>query len=288
MRYIIGLFLCLILASCKDANRKYAESIWQEWEHKEVLFPEHLVFSIYGKDTVNYSIKDSEYKIVTYVDSVGCTSCKLHLPRWADLIQQVDSAFPHSVEFLFFFFPKDGRDIYHTLRMEKFHHPVCMDESDSFNKLNHFPSNVRFQTFLLDRDNKVLAIGNPVHNPKIKEIYLDIISGKTLDPKQEEVTTKVEASSMLLDFGSFDWKDAQKTTFSLQNKGNYPLVVQDITTSCGCTSVEYSKEPVPSGKSLDIRVTYKAEHPEHFNKTITVYCNAAVSPLQLKIQGNAK
>ncbi|MCS3107605.1 DUF1573 domain-containing protein [Bacteroides fragilis] len=42
------------------------------------------------------------------------------------------------------------------------------------------------------------------------------------------------------------------------------------------------------GKSLDIIVTYKADHPEHFNKTITVYCNSSVSPLRLKIMGNAK
>lgn len=286
--YIIGLFICLILVSCQDANRKYAESVCQKWQHKEVLFPEHPAFSIYGKDTVDYSIKDSEYKIVTYVDSAGCTSCKLNLPRWASLIRQVDSISPNSVEFLFFFFPKEGRDIYHTLRIEKFDHPVCIDKSDSFNKLNHFPSDDRFRTFLLDKGNKVIAIGNPIHNPKIKEIYLDIISGKEIGPKKQEVTTKVEASSMQLDFGSFDWEDIQSSTFLLQNTGQNPLIVQDITTSCGCTTVEYSKEPVPSGKSLDIKVTYKADHPEHFNKTITVYCNAGDSPLRLKIQGNAK
>lgn len=134
----------------------------------------------------------------------------------------------------------------------------------------------------------MIAIGNPVHNPKIKEIYLDIISGKESIPKKEEVTTKVEVSSMQIDFGDFDWEDVQTCAFSLQNTGEHPLIVQDIITSCGCTTVEYSKEPVPSGKSLDIKVTYKADHPEHFNKTITVYCNAEESPLQLKIQGSAK
>ncbi|WP_373726842.1 DUF1573 domain-containing protein, partial [Bacteroides heparinolyticus] len=35
-------------------------------------------------------------------------------------------------------------------------------------------------------------------------------------------------------------------------------------------------------------VSYKAEHPEHFNKTITVYCNAEISPLVLQINGDAK
>lgn len=52
--------------------------------------------------------------------------------------------------------------------------------------------------------------------------------------------------------------------------------------------MEYSREPVQSGKTIDITVVYKAEYPEHFNKTITVYCNSPVSPLQLKIKGDAK
>ena len=30
----------------------------------------------------------------------------------------------------------------------------------------------------------------------------------------------------------------------------------------------YSKEPVPSGKSADIQVTYRAEHPEHFRRPL--------------------
>ena len=35
-------------------------------------------------------------------------------------------------------------------------------------------------------------------------------------------------------------------------------------------------------------VSYKADHPEHFNKTITVYCNAESSPILLRIAGDAE
>ncbi|WP_373758627.1 DUF1573 domain-containing protein, partial [Bacteroides heparinolyticus] len=54
------------------------------------------------------------------------------------------------------------------------------------------------------------------------------------------------------------------------------------------TTVTYSKEPVQPGKEIVLEVSYKAEHPEHFNKTITVYCNAEISPLVLQINGDAK
>ena len=66
------------------------------------------------------------------------------------------------------------------------------------------------------------------------------------------------------------------------------MVIQDIITSCGCTKVEYSKEPVRPGSTLEVKVIYEAEQVEHFNKTVTVYCNAENSPLRLTVKGNAK
>lgn len=70
--------------------------------------------------------------------------------------------------------------------------------------------------------------------------------------------------------------------------GEAPLVINDVITSCGCVAVEYSKEPVQPGRKLNLKIKYQAEHPEHFNKTITVYCNAKGSPFHLTIGGNAK
>ena len=40
---------------------------------------------------MEFSLADADYKVVTYIDSVGCTSCKLQLPRWKLFMQEVDS-----------------------------------------------------------------------------------------------------------------------------------------------------------------------------------------------------
>lgn len=117
---------------------------------------------------------------------------------------------------------------------------------------------------------------------------MNIISGGQFHPDEKCPQTEVKIDALSMDLGMFDWKKEQKCIFTIQNTGKNLLVIDDINTSCGCTTVEYSKEPVQSGKSIDIAVTYKAEHPEHFNKTITVYCNSESSPLQLKIKGDAK
>ena len=74
----------------------------------------------------------------------------------------------------------------------------------------------------------------------------------------------------------------------LTNTGNNLLVIQDIITSCGCTKVEYSKEPVRPGGTLKVKVIYEAEQAEHFNKTAMVFCNSKSSPIRLVVKGSAK
>lgn len=110
--------------------------------------------------------------------------------------------------------------------------------------------------------------------------------GRTDEGKQ--ITTKVEIDKTAVSMGSFDWQEEQKATFTLKNIGDKPLAIQDVTTSCGCTTVSYPKEPVQPGRETTLEVVYKAEHPEHFDKTVTVYCNADNAPLTLKIGGDAK
>ena len=144
-------------------------------------------------------------------------------------------------------------------------------------------------TFLLDEHNKVLAIGNPMHNPKIKELYMNIIFDKQkISEAEDKKQTKVMIDKWCVDMGAFDWKKQKSCEFILTNIGQELLVVDNVITSCGCTTVEYSKVPVQPEKNLILKVNYIAERPEYFNKTITVYCNAEDSPFHLKISGNAK
>ena len=49
-------------------------------------------FTRYLTDTTNFQIPQSEYKVLVYVDSIGCTSCKLQLHKWKELIEYTDSA----------------------------------------------------------------------------------------------------------------------------------------------------------------------------------------------------
>lgn len=288
MRIIVALIMCvMMLASCKESREEAMLRLVGEWNGKEIKFPSRSVFTVQGKDTVELDFRHADYKVVTYIDSVGCTSCKLRLPRWKEFLAEVDSLTEGSVPFLFYFYPKDIKELRYLTRRDRFTYPVCLDEMDDFNRLNQFPREMMFQTFLLDKDNKVIAIGNPVLNPRVKELYVSLITGRKEAPSKETLT-EVSVSQTVVDFGQFPMSEQKTHRFGLTNTGNNLLVVQDVVTSCSCTKVEYSKEPVRPGETLEVKVSYEAEEAGRFNKTVTVYCNAGNSPVRLTIKGESR
>ena len=264
--YKLLLFLGTILSllSCMDSREKEVMTLLNEWVGKEILYPKNLLIC---NDSSGNSL-ESKYKVFIYTDSLGCVSCKLNLAKWRTFISMVDSVAPGNVRALFVFQPKRINELRMLLKNENFSYPLYIDKDDQFNKLNHFPSEMEFQTFLLDKDNKVLAIGNPVLNPKVKELYLKIIQGKPLqdDSKDKQVMTTVSLEATALSMSDFAWQEERQGTFRLKNTGEKPLVIQDIVTSCGCLTVDYPQEPVMPGKEAVLRVTYKADSPGYFNK----------------------
>ena len=63
-------------------------------------------------------------------------------------------------------------------------------------------------------------------------------------------------------------------TFTFKNTGDQPLILKDVRPSCGCTTPEWSKEPVLPGKTGLIHVKYNsAGRPGKFNKSITITSN---------------
>ena len=288
MRKAIYFFMLLFtICSCKESDRGRILQLVKEWKNKEIVFPENIVYTIYGKDTIDYVTTKTSYTIVSYIDSVGCTSCRLQLFRWREYITEQDSLSLGNVTYKFIFHPKDIKELSSLLRKDNFDFPVWIDNEDSFNGMNELPSEHAFHTFLLDDENRVVVIGDPIQNPKIKELYQRMICGKE-NRKADAINTTVNIDKLVLDFGEFDWREPQKAIFTLQNTGKQILVINDVVTSCGCIKVEYSHEPVRPGNQLDMMVTYKADYPEYTNKSLKIYANIDSSPLDLRVKGEAR
>lgn len=279
---LIILLLTIFLSTCQDKQKEIITLLVKEWQGKQILFPENMVFTRFASDTTNFVIPTSDYKVLVFVDSIGCTSCKLQLSRWKEFIRYTDSISQKNIPFLFFFQFDDQWEIHSLLIRENFDKPICLDRSDSLNQLNHFPKDIRFQVFLLDKNNKVVVIGNPVHNPNVKELYLEEI-GRKQPVAPIQTTVKVEKESLLLE--TIPLGKSKDTLFTLVNTGDQPLVIIDVTTTCGCAQTLFDKHPVQPGESLHIKVGVTPENKGLFDETITVKCNTN-QLIKLNIRGN--
>ena len=284
--YLLYSTAAILLSSCQNPVQDHITQLVEEWQGKEVRFPENPVFTRQLKDTVDYRIPEAEYKVLVYVDSIGCTSCKLQLPKWKELIAYVDSVSGGQVPFLFFFQSKDNKELRYILKRDNFRLPVCVDSQNEFGKLNRFPSELMFQTFLLDKDNRVKVIGNPIHNLSVKELYLKEIAG--IKETEALALTQLVPDQEEYDMGIVAENETKKQKVLLKNTGDVPFVIKGITTSCDCTTAEYDWKEIAPDEQKEMVVSYKAEQPGDFWRTVTVYGNIPGQSLTLSLVGRVE
>jgi hypothetical protein len=88
------------------------------------------------------------------------------------------------------------------------------------------------------------------------------------------------------DFGTVSEGKVATYDFEFTNDGNAPIIISNVTASCGCTTPFWTHEPVLPGNKGKISASYNsAGRPGPFTKTITVASNASNTSLVLTIRG---
>lgn len=94
---------------------------------------------------------------------------------------------------------------------------------------------------------------------------------------------------LVYDFGDILVSDGPvRATFTATNIGKKPLLIYNVLTSCGCTSVEWTRQPVKPGEKGVIKATYKNDEGGYpFDKTLTVYFSDVKKPVVLRLRGES-
>lgn len=116
--------------------------------------------------------------------------------------------------------------------------------------------------------------------------------------KEEEELAKAEAASsttmsfdkLLHDFGNVKVDTDNKATFVVTNTGKNPLIIEDVSVSCGCTTAEKPEKPIAPGKSDKISVVFHPK-PGQLNeqkKSIAITANTLPKVVALDIKAFVK
>ena len=175
MKRILILFTLMLLAlSCNNPPKNKVKEEILQWENKEIIFPKDMALAPFATDTL-HQYKAQPYRVLMYVDSIGCTPCKLHLGVWQLFIEEMDNKYTNQVGYLFYFANKKPTEVEELLHSEEVNIPAVVDEDNMLNELNQLSANPNLHCFLLDKNNRVKVIGNPIYNQKIKELYLSTL-----------------------------------------------------------------------------------------------------------------
>ena len=176
MKANLIILIIITFYSCQLSSEKNnIQQMIQEWQGKEIQLPSGTIeYKIMGRDTSCFELWNKPFKIFTFIDSVGCTSCRLGLPQWKEVIESSIGQLLN-VSFIFIINSSDYEMLEHFVIAHDFNYPLIYDYQNEFDRLNHF-AQIPYRTFLLDKDNKVLLIGSPIDNPKMWELYLKVIS----------------------------------------------------------------------------------------------------------------
>ncbi|GAB3538934.1 hypothetical protein GCM10027443_34800 [Pontibacter brevis] len=90
-------------------------------------------------------------------------------------------------------------------------------------------------------------------------------------------------------FGDITQGDVVEHTFKFTNTGTQPLVIERVDVTCGCTTPNWTKEPVMPGKTGFVTAKFNsAGKMGQQKKAITVHSNAAEGAKYVYIVTNIK
>lgn len=108
-------------------------------------------------------------------------------------------------------------------------------------------------------------------------------SMKTEEPVPDGPLAKIEFEKVDHDFGKIKEGTQAKVTYKFKNMGETPLVLQNVRGSCGCTTPDWSKDPVPVGGEGFITANFNSKgRTGKQNKTVTVTANTDPAQTVLK------
>lgn len=113
--------------------------------------------------------------------------------------------------------------------------------------------------------------------------------GQTIIPGADSSGAVLEVADDTYDFGTVKEGEKVEHEFTFTNTGSSPLILSNVQASCGCTTPEYSKNPIAPGDQGLVKVVFNsAGQLGKQHKVITVTSNAASSHTLLHLRGEVE
>lgn len=175
--YLLCIFFLIsfIFVRCSNAE---IEKKMEEMMYKKVEIPVDRMCVLYRDAPA--IMRDSMYlkdrmKWIIYLDSSYCKPCQISSIYDWEAFMTNNNLSSDSISFMFIFsITKESlSDFQNAYKKACISHEAFVDTALLFAKRNPFiPKEAMFHTFLLDKNNEIVLVGNPIKNQMIKDLFL--------------------------------------------------------------------------------------------------------------------
>ncbi|WP_164122054.1 MULTISPECIES: DUF1573 domain-containing protein [Sphingobacterium] len=96
----------------------------------------------------------------------------------------------------------------------------------------------------------------------------------------------IEFENSVFDFGKVKEGAVVEHIFKFTNTGKAPVILSQVSASCGCTTPDFTKEPILPGKTGEIRVSFNSlGQVGTQQKIVTISSNAEPRVTTVQIKG---
>ncbi len=281
---IFMLLFSLLILGC-DSSKNIREK-YNSWIDREIKFPDNIIpikFDEDGKCVEVDKLGKKSPKVLVYVGKEKCYRCELNFHGWNTFLAEVKTYSGYSIDLFMYVQPKEVQPIYDIAKDEKYKNLLFIDINGDIDNLNHFEQDSQFRCFLLDENNRVVLIGNPVHNPKIKDLYIRTICEKLGKTNFQDAT-----NNQRINLGILSRNESKTVKFEIKNTDQETLQIDSVFTSCECTTAEIDKTRIPKNESAFLSVTYTPDAVGSFYREVYVQVNGEDKTRIFAIEGKVE
>lgn len=93
------------------------------------------------------------------------------------------------------------------------------------------------------------------------------------------------AGDTTFDFGDMARHKSESHRFVFKNTSTVPIVIDNVRTSCGCTTPDWDETPILPDSTAFIDVEYDARDTGYFHKKIKVFFSGRRKGYKLYVEG---
>lgn len=271
------------LLSCGSKNENASQTALKEvlvqYIGNELKLPSESECLLWD-ETSGLDDLDVDFMVVSYIDSEGCTPCHLHLPYWKEFNERLERLSGAVATAVLIICPDTLEKVAQFLHTAAYDYPVIVDTTGKFSKLNKLPEEGFLRTFLIDRNRRILSVGNPIENDAMRRHCLQLIGEAGMD----EDTSVLSVERNTVDLGTVGHDYRRELEFYVENSSADTVSVENVLTSCGCLKATAASIP-PHNRGV-VKLDFDASTVDGaFHRSATVRYEGIERPLVFHLYG---